>query len=534
MGTFTAARGDERFDQARASYSNRLARIDRDAENAMRPVKLRYLLKLEELAQHYQTQGLLDQLLLVKDEKARFGRESSLAEADFQRGDRLLLQVQTGFHKLLAPQAEASDKLRRELHAAYLRFLETHQKQLTQAGDIDGAVAVRDEIAVVKRRGVALAGGTVLGIDPNGLLLHYEFEQISADRVMDRSEQKNHARAEALPLKPSVSGGNAARFQRASSVVASKPIAVNDLDAFTVCAWFKQDEGTKDWQPILSWDDGDGRFSAPGVILMSRRLMIRKGNGKDFSDAVRIGHDDWHHIVWVHAEGRDQVWLDGHRRLDEVAADITGASDTFRVGGFLRHEGETPSAFTGLIDDVLVFDRALDESEILAAGGATELVDWTPIFRSGNPRHWNHALGRSDDDDNFALPLDRAPDYIRYLRLRRMDTGEAVIINLSRHVLGATVGNWNGAPPPNASIALLGVIRDFVPINKAEGRTILSKGDRMVGLGYGFGVKTPRQAGGRYEPACAWSSRPIPPAVMEISVKALPLTDEEQELLLER
>jgi serine/threonine protein kinase len=52
---------------------------------------------------------------------------------------------------------------------------------------------------------------------------------------------------------------------------------------------------------------------------------------------------------------------------------------------------------------------------------------WTVLFRSADPSVWNTD---SPDPKRFAIPVTQAPRDIRYLRLKRMDTGEAQIIDI--------------------------------------------------------------------------------------------------------
>ncbi len=56
-------------------------------------------------------------------------------------------------------------------------------------------------------------------------------------------------------------------------------------------------------------------------------------------------------------------------------------------------------------------------------------TDWMVLFRSADPSVWNTD---SPDQAKFAIPVTRAPKSIRYLRLKRMDTGETQIISV-RH-----------------------------------------------------------------------------------------------------
>ena len=55
-------------------------------------------------------------------------------------------------------------------------------------------------------------------------------------------------------------------------------------------------------------------------------------------------------------------------------------------------------------------------------------AEWMILFRADDPSVWDTDCRKPN---KFAVRLDRAPDEFRYLRLRRMDTGDALILRLS-------------------------------------------------------------------------------------------------------
>src|SRR5688572_367596 len=78
--------------------------------------------------------------------------------------------------------------------------------------------------------------------------------------------------------------------------------------------------------------------------------------------------------------------------------------------------------------------------------------DWTILFRGDDPTLWNTDGGGGDTAaENYAIKLEKTPQAVRYLRLKRLDTGDAVIIPAPRDVVvrrGDLAGKqyfWNGA-----------------------------------------------------------------------------------------
>ena len=75
---------------------------------------------------------------------------------------------------------------------------------------------------------------------------------------------------------------------------------------------------------------------------------------------------------------------------------------------------------------------------------------WMVLFRLADPSVWNTD---SPDEAKFAMPVAHAPKDIRYLRLKRMDTGETLIVSVRHADLAQTPKQmpdhqdfvWNGA-----------------------------------------------------------------------------------------
>jgi hypothetical protein len=69
--------------------------------------------------------------------------------------------------------------------------------------------------------------------------------------------------------------------------------------------------------------------------------------------------------------------------------------------------------------------QAQDSQE--KADSAPASAQWSILFRADNPAVWN-TNAKGPDGVPIALPLSSAPAQFRYLRLRRMDTREALIV----------------------------------------------------------------------------------------------------------
>jgi hypothetical protein len=154
------------------------------------------------------------------------------------------------------------------------------------------------------------------------------------------------------------------------------------------------------------------------------------------------------------------------------------------------------------------------------AAPAPKTDDWLVLFRSANPAHWNQDIKTATD---FAVPIDRAPGNIRYLRLSRGN--DLVIIPMTKQRLGQHSAE-NGFGFVSGLVAFdtvhLGVYSLDMPAD-AKGTIVIRPSSR----GWGFGhVHTDNHQG------YSWNGQPVAAGVFEIAVKATELTDGEARNLL--
>lgn len=151
---------------------------------------------------------------------------------------------------------------------------------------------------------------------------------------------------------------------------------------------------------------------------------------------------------------------------------------------------------------------------------------WLVIFRGDDPAAWNTA-GRGN---TVAVPLDRVPADIKFLRLRRLDTGESLVVPVTAAALGK--GNhespgyfkWNGDNVEAWGSRHLGIVegrvisgfdRDYGPMLIA----VQSLGiDYLIGSGFGHKAHGPE--GIQY---FGWRGQEIPRTAFEIAVTADPV-----------
>ncbi|MCE9546965.1 MAG: hypothetical protein K8T25_15940 [Planctomycetia bacterium] len=157
---------------------------------------------------------------------------------------------------------------------------------------------------------------------------------------------------------------------------------------------------------------------------------------------------------------------------------------------------------------------------------------WLVLFRSGDPSIWD---SDSRQVNHYAIPLDRVPEEIKFLKLKRMDTNAAIIIPISKAQLrtqvdGERVG-WMGTNKFEWKAFHLGIYNKQWVLNRdmARGQIAITHfGPGRDGAGWGFGHKVLMNDRQYF----AWGGQEINPTVFEISVTTRPLTKADESLLV--
>lgn len=217
--------------------------------------------------------------------------------------------------------------------------------------------------------------------------LHYDFaERIGASGVVvDRSGQARHGvctdcRWNDIGCRDNGSAqfnGNASRID-----VPDAP-AFPSWEAYTVSVWFLHlpsgDLGPQygqkmldrtspghDWHLSLRPAGHAGDGGAVGIFLHEGT------NDVALADATRNWGDGfWHHLVAVRDGAHGELWVDGRLRALTEGMFGVGGAGALCVGNSRSADRLQRKGWSGLLDEVRVFGRALAEAEIAAlyAGG---------------------------------------------------------------------------------------------------------------------------------------------------------------------
>lgn len=218
-----------------------------------------------------------------------------------------------------------------------------------------------------------LPGGRHDAIPQDGLILHFGFEK-KDNLASDRSGHGWHGRNRGATLVENGKIGGAAGFDGRSAAIeltAQKAKALPTGENFAVSVWFLNDgkgnQGRGYGQKIIDKTTMFHDFYiSVGTKNGGVRFRSHEGRGKGgLNDTSRDYRDgQWHHVVAVKEGRRGELWVDGELRSERE--DLTPVrNDTPLLLGYSRSsDGLQRQYWSGALDELLLYDRALTAAEI--------------------------------------------------------------------------------------------------------------------------------------------------------------------------
>jgi hypothetical protein len=210
-------------------------------------------------------------------------------------------------------------------------------------------------------------------IDPDGLVAAYDMETVTRNgQLRDFSDNQNHG---TLPQTPLVEGlfGMARQFSTTADVIHLPENPTFALDGpLSLAVWFRLDElGLH--QHLLACDDKFTLWITPDNYI---RFADTRGQGFESLEGLEV--DTWYSLVAVfYGTAGDvltganiAVYLNGQpvdgESFGRWSPGLLHAQDACYIG-LESHQGQpfhNTLPFVGVIDELLIFSRALTLSEI--------------------------------------------------------------------------------------------------------------------------------------------------------------------------
>jgi len=396
MGQMTSAveeAGEAKLHSLKRTYESEIQRIRESYDAKLAKVLGLYGEALSKSVKALKREGDLDNVLSALAEQKRFEISRSVPDRPEGKLPDVVLELQTGYRN--AERKANIDKGQAfvDLTRKYVVVLDRLMKTLTAKDKLDLALDVKAEkdrvdflLAEVEAKLAAIIGALKVAEgngapEPaedkegtgekeelpialrRGLFVYYDFDDVKGRRIPDKSGRGNHGRACYADIADDDVKGVVLDVDSRCYVDVDDG---NDLDPglLTVAAWTKP---TKGKAPIVDKHDWQDRRRKGYVLRIARDMQANFtiGNGEWYtvSSTSPLGHD-WVHLVGTFDGSTLRLYVDGREdRSKGIATAIKPSECPLRIGRNAFEKSDLRK-YEGLLDDVMLWNRALSDAEI--------------------------------------------------------------------------------------------------------------------------------------------------------------------------
>jgi len=389
------------FNQAKEVYRTKIIEFQNEYAETIVALPQKYRAKLIDLKNSYFDSGNLEAGSAVDKEMRRFSAsKESVTEKDLVKEQTNIRIAQQWFIDApITAETIMNQKIAR-LTKEYIEVLEKLKEKLTKGRQIDEAYKVRDEIEAVKKAvPMDLAEEPAITepitpkpiysspreakpkISAQGLVLYYSFDRNEGSKITDRSGKRNDGKVYGAKWISSGKNGGGYEFDGKDDYLDAGndvSLAVKEI-TMSVWVYFKSD--MKDdyrRRRIISKSDGDGYdyyfqitepFQAEGGVVLSGKLR----GVPILQNPVIVPIGKWTHLAVSYSDYIVRSYQNGIRLGEWEVIHRGVMSRTKRpvsIGRF-GYKKKWHYGFNGILDEVMIYNRALSDEEVIELYRAT-------------------------------------------------------------------------------------------------------------------------------------------------------------------
>ncbi|MFH7859945.1 MAG: LamG domain-containing protein, partial [Candidatus Aenigmatarchaeota archaeon] len=198
----------------------------------------------------------------------------------------------------------------------------------------------------------------------------YNFNEGSGTVTYDSSEYKGYGTLINNPSWVTGKEGSAIKFDKSNDYVEifnSKPI--NFTGEVTVVGWINPSSNTIDSRPIISKGGGCNRKGYLLTLLSGNKFRWHLGNGSsetNFDTQQTIPTNQWSHFAATWGNGLMNVYINGIKDSNYGLwlQGLVPNNYNVTLGDSIPRENCGFNSYEGILDNIMIFDRALSNFEI--------------------------------------------------------------------------------------------------------------------------------------------------------------------------
>lgn len=213
---------------------------------------------------------------------------------------------------------------------------------------------------------------------PEGLVLHFGFDEAPVGFVIpDLSGHGNKGRIAGASWAPAGRVGGGCLFSSTDHFIAVPEAPSLNSNAATFMVWIKAADGITG-RTVLERNGGQGFALAIGGESKgaARGRPIATVGGQSCAGEVLVADNFWHHLAATYDGETLKLYIDGAAQKQTAAFKgppaWAGKELTVGLNRSSPAPGEKGLSYQGLIDEVRVYDRALEATNVLAIYSASK------------------------------------------------------------------------------------------------------------------------------------------------------------------
>ncbi len=217
---------------------------------------------------------------------------------------------------------------------------------------------------------VVLTAQPVLSVDTNkGLVAYWDFNENDGDTTIDLTGNGHDGTLIGDPQRVDGYFGGGIEFDQVEDEVRVPFHEDLNPEAFTICAWANVEPGSANHRAVISSRDEP---PTSGYIIYAEpgnTWQFWTGDGATpwvsvQGPAVNLG--DWDHVAGVYADGTQVFYVNGEHIGERTPDPNFNEQRDFLIGAGANERPVHQYLFKGIIDEVRLYNRVLDEDEINA------------------------------------------------------------------------------------------------------------------------------------------------------------------------
>ncbi len=202
-------------------------------------------------------------------------------------------------------------------------------------------------------------------VDTEGLVLYFNFDEGAGSTVRDLSGKGNDGAINGASWVKDGKIGSALSFESGDYVEVPHSASLSITDAITIMAWTYMATGSSGEMAIVSkgtWAANDLPYElteTPGGVIY---WQFYNDAGRDTCSPNSPPVDEWHHIAGTYDGQIFKAYIDGEFGEEwQYAGTMPENTASVTIG---KRSKAADCYFTGMIDEVIIFSRALSVEEV--------------------------------------------------------------------------------------------------------------------------------------------------------------------------